>query len=164
VLVSTALKKLHQERDERGLDEFDVSLEVTHHGPTNLETPLVFIELGSSEEYWTHVEGAKAVSSAIMDCVDTQLAGDAVIGFGGTHYASKFNKLVLEKGYNIGHMAPKYAINGLTVEVLRQMVSNTTNPVVKAVIDWKGTNSENKEHLFPMLEEAKIETIRAKKA
>lgn len=163
-LVSIALKKLHQERDARGLDEFDVSLEVTHHGPTSMETPLVFIELGSSEEYWTHVEGARAVSAAIMECVDAPLTGDSVIGFGGTHYASKFNKLVLEKGYNIGHMAPKYAINGLTIEVLQQMVSNSTNPVVKGVIDWKGTNAENKEYLLPLLEKANIDVIRAKKA
>lgn len=162
--VSAALRQLNQERDSRGLDEFDVSLEVTHHGPTSLETPLVFIELGSSKEYWTHVEGARAVSSAIMECLNTQLTGDAVIGFGGTHYASKFNKLVLEKSYNIGHMAPKYAINGLTPDVLKQMMSNSANPIVKAVIDWKGTNAENKEHLFPMLQEANIEIIRAKKA
>ncbi|MHA2145351.1 MAG: D-aminoacyl-tRNA deacylase [Candidatus Thorarchaeota archaeon] len=164
VLVSTALKRLHQERDRRGLDEFDVSLEVTHHGPTSMTTPIVFIELGSSEVYWTHVEGARAVSAAIMECVETPLTGDAVIGFGGTHYASKFNKLVLEKGYNIGHMAPKYAINGLTAEVIQQMISNSANPVVKGVIDWKGTNAENKEHLFPMLEEANIDVIRAKNA
>ena len=164
VLVSTALRTLHQERINRGLDEFDVSMEVTHHGPTSMDTPLVFIELGSSEEYWTHVEGAKAVAAAIMKCEATPLTGESVIGFGGTHYASKFNKLVLEKGYNMGHMAPKYAINGLTSDVLQQMVSRSANPVVKAVIDWKGTNSENKEHLFPLLEAANIEVIRAKRA
>ncbi|MFW9769392.1 MAG: D-aminoacyl-tRNA deacylase [Candidatus Thorarchaeota archaeon] len=164
VLVSVALRTLYQERNNRGLDEFDVSLEVTHHGPTSMNTPLVFIELGSSEEYWTHLEGAKAVAAAIMQCVETPLTGEAVIGFGGTHYANKFNKLVLEKDYNIGHMAPKYAINGLTSEVLQQMISRSTNPIVKAVIDWKVTNSENKDHLLPLLEAANIEVIRARKA
>ncbi|MFW9794738.1 MAG: D-aminoacyl-tRNA deacylase [Candidatus Thorarchaeota archaeon] len=163
-LVSRALRTLHQERHLRGLDEFDVSLEVTHHGPTSLKTPLIFIELGSSEDYWTHEEGARAVSAAIIDCAEEQLVGDAVIGFGGTHYASKFNKLVLEKDYKIGHIAPKYAINDLTPVVLQQMLTNSTNPIVKAVIDWKGTNMENKEHIFPMLEDAGIELIRAKNA
>ena len=47
-LVSAALKRLFEERNKTGLDEFDVSLEVTHHGPTSLKTPLVFVELGSS--------------------------------------------------------------------------------------------------------------------
>jgi D-aminoacyl-tRNA deacylase len=163
-LVSAALKKLFEERNKTGLDEFDVSLEVTHHGPTSMNTPLVFVELGSSEEFWTHQGGARAVAAAVMDCVDEPLSGDAVIGFGGTHYASKFNKIVLEKGYKIGHMSPKYAINGLTEDVLNQMVTRSTNPIVSAIIDWKGMNAENKAHILPMLENANIDVIRAKNA
>ncbi|OLS30094.1 MAG: D-tyrosyl-tRNA(Tyr) deacylase [Candidatus Thorarchaeota archaeon AB_25] len=163
-LVSVALKKLFEERNSAGLDDFDVSLEVTHHGPTSMKTPLVFVELGSSEEYWNHQEGARAVAASVMDCVDEPLSGDAVIGFGGTHYASKFNKLVLERGYKIGHMAPKYTLNDLTVDVLNQMITRSTNPIVSAIIDWKGMNAENKAHVLPMLEVAKIEVIRAKKA
>ena len=163
-LVSAALKKLFEERNKTGLDEFDVSLEVTHHGPTSMNTPLVFVELGSSEEFWTHQGGASAVAAAVMDCVDEPLSGDAVIGFGGTHYASKFNKIVLEKGYKIGHMSPKHAINDLTDDVLNQMISRSTNPIVSAIIDWKGMNAENKAHVLPMLENANIDVIRAKNA
>ncbi len=163
-LVSIALKRLFEERNKRGLTEFDVSLEVTHHGPTSMNTPLVFVELGSSEEYWTHEEGAKAVAAAAVDCIDEPLIGDAVIGFGGTHYASKFNKLVLDKNYKIGHMAPKYAVNELTVEVVEQMINRSTNPIVAAIIDWKGMNAENKAHVIPMLKAANIEIIRAKTA
>jgi D-aminoacyl-tRNA deacylase len=97
-----------------------------------------------------------------MDCTTEPLSGDAVIGFGGTHYASKFNKIVLEKGYKIGHIAPKYAINDLTPDVLNQMITRSTNQILSAIIDWKGMNSENKSHLLPMLEETEIEVIRAK--
>ena len=161
-LVSTALRKLYETRNELGLDDFDVSLEVTHHGPTSMMTPLVFIELGSSEEYWTNRDGARAVAAAVMDCTTEPLSGDAVIGFGGTHYASKFNKIVLEKGYKIGHIAPKYAINDLTPDVLNQMITRSTNQILSAIIDWKGMNSDNKSHLLPMLEETEIEVIRAK--
>ncbi|MFW9806125.1 MAG: D-aminoacyl-tRNA deacylase [Candidatus Thorarchaeota archaeon] len=163
-LVSTALKKLSEEKGSGGLDEFDISLEVTHHGPTSMNTPLVFVELGSSEEYWTHHDGARAVAAAVMECATEPLSGDAVIGFGGTHYASKFNKVVLEKGYKIGHMAPKYAINDLTSDVLNQMINRSANPIMTAIIDWKGMNSENKAHIIPMLEDANIEVIRAKSA
>ncbi|MFX1604822.1 MAG: D-aminoacyl-tRNA deacylase [Promethearchaeota archaeon] len=163
-LVSAALKRLFEERNAIGLNEFDVSLEVTHHGPTSMKTPLVFVELGSSEEFWTNRDGASVVAAAVMDCVNEPLSGKAVIGFGGTHYASKFNKIVLEKGYKIGHMAPKYAINNLTANVLNQMITRSTNPIVSAIIDWKGMNAENKAHIFPMLEDANIEVIRAKNA
>jgi D-aminoacyl-tRNA deacylase len=163
-LISTALKRLVKERQERNLDEFNVSLEATHHGPTSMETPLIFVELGSTEEYWTHKEGARAVAAAIMDCVNEPLGEESVIGFGGSHYASKFNKLVLEKGYKIGHIAPKYALNDLTLDVVNQMVSRTTGNVSRAIIDWKGTNAENKAHIFPIIEAAGLEIIRDKDA
>ena len=163
-LVSAAFKTLYKERQERGLDEFDVSLEVTHHGPTSMDTPLVFIELGSDEEYWVHKDGARAVAAAIMECTKEPLGGESVIGFGGTHYASKFNKLVLEKGYKMGHMAPKYAVNELTLDVVRQMATRTSGMVSKAIVDWKGLNAENKTHVFPILEEAGLEIIRDKVA
>ena len=163
-LVSVALQSLYNERLERGLDEFDVSLEVTHHGPTSMETPLVFIELGSNEEYWVHKDGARAVAAAIMECVKKPLGEESAIGFGGTHYASKFNKLVLEKGYKMGHMAPKYAVNDLTLDVVKQMVSRTHGKVSRAIVDWKGMNAENKAHIFPILEQAGLEIIRDKDA
>jgi len=163
-LVSVALQRLYKERQERGLDEFDVSLEVTHHGPTSMTTPLVFIELGSNEEYWVHKDGARAVAAAIMECTTEPIGGESVIGFGGTHYASKFNKLVLEKGYKMGHMAPKYAVNEVTLDVVNQMVSRTTGKVAQAIIDWKGLNAENKAHIFPILEEAGLEIVRDKDA
>ncbi|MFX0107521.1 MAG: D-aminoacyl-tRNA deacylase [Candidatus Hodarchaeota archaeon] len=160
-LVSTALKKLHHERDKRGLDEFDVTLEVTHHGPTSMNTPLLFVELGSDESYWTHIDGAKCVAAAVMDCAAKEFEDEVHIGFGGTHYASKFNKLVLEKDIVLGHIAPKYALNGITSDVVGQMISRSREKVTRAIIDWKGTNSENKTHLFPILEELGLEVERA---
>jgi D-aminoacyl-tRNA deacylase len=161
-LVAAALKRLALEQVERNLDDFDVSLEVTHHGPTSMQVPLVFVELGSTEEYWVHKEGARAVAAAIMDCTKEPIQTESVIGFGGTHYASKFNKLVLEKGYKVGHIAPKYSINEMTLEIVEQMISRTTGSVKKAIVDWKGMNVENKEHIFPILNELKLEIVRDK--
>jgi len=163
-LVAAALRRLSIEQVERNLVDFDVSLEVTHHGPTSMNTPQVFVELGSTEEYWSHLEGARAVAAAIIDCSNEPFLKESVIGFGGTHYASKFNKLVLEKGYKIGHIAPKYSINTLTLDIVRQMVTRTTGKVKKAIIDWKGMNAENKEHVFPLLEELGLELVRDKDA
>jgi D-aminoacyl-tRNA deacylase len=162
-LVSVALKRLQRERVERNLSEFDVTMEVTHHGPTSMKTPLVFVELGSDEHYWRHEEGARAVAAAVMDCVKEPLVGEASIGFGGTHYASKFNKLVLEKGVTIGHMAPKYALNEITADVISQMVMRSTHQITQAIIDWKGTNAENKSVLFPILEDLEIPVVRSNK-
>ena len=163
-LVAVALKRLYKEKADRKLDAFDVTMEVTHHGPTTMNTPLLFIELGSDEAHWRHKEGARAVAAAALDCARAPFAEDAAIGFGGTHYASKFNKLVLERNLRVGHMAPKYAIPGLTRDVVLQMMNRSRETVKTAIIDWKGTNAEQKVHLLPMLESLGLDVVRAKRA
>ncbi len=160
-LVSTALLRLKNERDQRSMEEFDVTLEVTHHGPTSMNTPMLFIELGSDESHWQNTEGAKAVAAAAMDCIRAPIENEASIGFGGTHYASKFNKLVLERNARIGHIAPKYALDDLSPPLVHQMLSRSRETVTRAIIDWKGTNAEQKGRLFPILEECDLEVIRA---
>ncbi len=160
-LVAVALRRLYAEREKRGLSEFDVTLEVTHHGPTSMKTPLLFVELGSDESHWSDVEGAGAVAAAVMDCIRTPFEETSAIGFGGSHYASKFNRLVLERGIRIGHMAPKYTIEGLTEGLIHQMIEHAHERVTMAIVDWKGMNSAQKAHLFPMLEAAGIEIVRA---
>ncbi|MHA2600656.1 MAG: D-aminoacyl-tRNA deacylase [Candidatus Thorarchaeota archaeon SMTZ1-83] len=162
-LVSTALRRLRIERDQRSMEEFDVTLEVTHHGPTSMNTPLLFIELGSDEEHWLDIDGAKAVAAAAMDCIRAPAEHEASIGFGGTHYASKFSKLVLERGARIGHIAPKYALDEMNPSLVHQMISRSREKVTRAIIDWKGTNAEQKGELLPILEECDLEVIRASK-
>jgi D-aminoacyl-tRNA deacylase len=159
-LVRVALQTLHSEREKNGLDEFDVTLEVTHHGPTSMKTPLLFVELGSDEHHWKNIGGARAVAEAVMKCAVAPIGKSASIGFGGTHYASKFNKLVLQSDIPIGHIAPKYALSDISEEVVEMMVRRSFEKVERAVIDWKGTNAENKSHLFPILESLGLEIIR----
>jgi D-aminoacyl-tRNA deacylase len=123
---------------------------------------MLFIELGSDEKYWDHEEGAWIVAKAIHDCLNTPIEGSSVIGFGGTHYASKFNKLVLERDISIGHIAPKYALDGIRPSVVEQMMEHTSSSVEYAVIDWKGTNATQKEHLFPILRNLGLEIVKAR--
>ncbi len=161
-LVSVALKTLYREREERNLDDFDVSMEATHHGPTSLDTPLLFVELGSNETYWRHKEGARAVASAVMACHDAPFKSECYIGIGGTHYALKFSRLVLEQNVLFGHIAPKYSLSTIPESVLEQMVLRCVEKVKKVVIDWKGTNYEQKQHVLPIFEKMDLEVIRAK--
>jgi len=161
-LVSVALKTLCREKEERNLDAFDITMEATHHGPTSLDTPLLFVELGSNEEYWRHEEGARAVASAALACVLAPFKSDCSIGIGGTHYVSKFNKLVLEKDILIGHIAPKYSLSTIPESVLEKMILRCVEKVKNVIIDWKGTNQEQKNHIMPIFERMGLEVIRAK--
>lgn len=161
-LVAAALRKLTAEKNELGLDEFDLSLEVTHHGPTSMDTPLVFVELGSDEKYWHHKNGARAVAAAVLACAEAKFEKEAYIGFGGPHYARKFTSLIQERNLCITHIAPKYVLDDITQDMVEQMVSRSHENVKAAIIDWKGTNATQKEILFPILDNMGIEYVKAK--
>ena len=107
----TALKTLARARDELGLLDYAVCLEVTHHGPTEVRVPVLFVEIGSTPERWADREAARAAAEAIWEAATRPLrAVKNAVGFGGGHYAPKFTALMLEDvGLAVGHIVPKYA-------------------------------------------------------
>jgi D-aminoacyl-tRNA deacylase len=153
-------KELHPEE----LAKFVVDLEVTHHGPTNLQTPLVFVELGSDETNWQDNAGAAAVASVIEELLDAigksnndlavlghDLAGVG-IGFGGLHYAQSFERVMADSAAALTHIIPKHAVKFMTREIIDLAVHNTFEPVSWFVLDWKGLNADDKAVLLPILE------------
>ena len=142
--------------------EFSLDIEVTHHGPTILEKPLIFMELGSSKEEWEIDDAGELLTNAIINAIykfskfkeeSNQLIG---LGFGGTHYAPNFHRLVRNKNIAMSFICPKYYIQGLDRGLVKKMIDNTSEEVDYFVVDWKGTNYEDKKHLIPLLEEFNI--------
>jgi len=105
---------------DSSVSQFDLSLEVTHHGPF-LESPCLFIEVGSTEATWGH-EGAANVLAKVMReglfTNDSRGAWDAerhagelvVVTLGGGHYAPRANLLGQLEGVWLGHMLATYAL------------------------------------------------------
>ncbi len=146
------------------LEKFVVDLEVTHHGPTNLQAPLVFVELGSDEPNWRDVAGAEAVARVIVELLEAigtagfdldRLAGNLAgvgMGFGGLHYAQSFERVMAgEAGAALAHIVPKHAIASLTRDTIELAMKNTVEGVSWFVLDWKGLNAEQKDVLMPLL-------------
>jgi D-aminoacyl-tRNA deacylase len=144
------------------LSGFKFDMEVTHHGPTNLESPLVYMELGSSKQEWNIKKAGEMVGNAIIDTIFKYLSynEDANIkiglGFGGTHYAPNFNKIMRNKDIALSFICPKYYIQNLNDSLIKQMIENTIEDIDYFIIDWKGTNSEDKTHLLTILERYNI--------
>ncbi len=118
----SALEKLQEMKEKKGLD-YQVSYEVTHHGPT-LDVPVMFVELGSSEEQWSDKDAAEAVAEAIIAGLTPKKTVSAV-GIGGGHYAPRFTETALKKGIAFGHMCPNYALNFLDERMIQQMIERT---------------------------------------
>jgi len=102
--------------------QFELTLEVTHHGPW-LEVPALFIEIGSTNETWSHEGAAELLASIISDGMGftdgkhtglwdgDENAGELVlITLGGGHYAPRANKLASMDGVWLGHMLATYAL------------------------------------------------------
>jgi D-aminoacyl-tRNA deacylase len=138
--------------------EFSVDIEVTHHGPTTLDVPLIFMELGSSKQEWIIKEAGELVANAIINTVFKYLNfkkednQQVALGFGGTHYAPNFKRLLTNSNIALSFICPKYHIRELNEELIKQMISNTLEEIDYFIVDWKGTNSENKKQLIPLLE------------
>ncbi|WP_435073142.1 D-aminoacyl-tRNA deacylase [Halorubrum sp. HHNYT27] len=97
--------------------EYDVGIECTHHGPTAVSVPSLFVELGSDEPQWADPEGAEAVARAVLDLRGTGpdlVDGDSrrhVVGFGGGHYAPRFTRIVRETRWTVGHIGADWALD-----------------------------------------------------
>ena len=87
---------------------FGVTFEVTHHGPY-LETPTLFIEIGSSEASWGDRDAARAIARSLTEV--RVVAGPRAIGIGGGHYAPRFTEVCLTKRISFGHMLPVHAFD-----------------------------------------------------
>ena len=144
------------------LEEFAIDVEVTHHGPSVLKKPLFFIELGSSKEEWTNILAAEVVANSIVEAILRFLQYNENkdhkigLGFGGTHYAPNFSRLEQENNIAFSFICPKYFIKDLDNFMINQMIENTIEKIEYFVIDWKGTNSEEKQHLIRILNEFDI--------
>ncbi|MFX0056675.1 MAG: D-aminoacyl-tRNA deacylase [Candidatus Hodarchaeota archaeon] len=159
LLHKSGFLSLIYELNLQDLKNFSLDIEVTHHGPTSLERPLIYMELGSSKEEWIISKAGIVVANAIINCIfqflqfqeeGTQKIG---LGFGGTHYAPNFARLIRTNSIAMSFICPKYFIQDLTKEMVSMMIKNTYESVDYFIIDWKGINSEDKKHLIPILEE-----------
>lgn len=116
-LVETApgaLKHVLRELDAVAPADYDVSTECTHHGPTDLGAPGMFVELGSGPEQWSDPAGADAVAAAILSLDGVEPSHDRTfVAVGGTHYAPQPTRLLLETDAAIGHVAADWNIDAL---------------------------------------------------
>lgn len=154
------LLELKRQQEDKKLD-FEVSLEVTHHGPS-LPIPIMFVEVGSSEEQWNNMEACKAVAETIMKVLlEKHEKVPVAIGFGGTHYGAKFTKLMLNEKIALGHICPKYAADTLDEEIILQAFNRTVPKPDLAILDWKGLKSDQREKIISVLDKRGIKWEKA---
>jgi len=126
------------------IPNYDIVIESTHHGPTSLKKPVLFIEIGSTEKQWTDTNAASIVCDCILNVIesDSKPCRKVGIGLGGTHYPMKFNKLLLNSEFCLAAIATKYDLRSIDEEMLRQMIFKSIEKVTHVIVDWKGLGKE----------------------
>ncbi|MFB6106130.1 MAG: D-aminoacyl-tRNA deacylase [Halobacteriaceae archaeon] len=101
--------------DANAPPDYDVGMECTHHGPSRVGAPSMFVELGSGPEQWADADAAAAVAGAILTLGDVDPTTErTVVGFGGGHYAPRPTRIVRETDWAVGHVAADWALSDRT--------------------------------------------------
>jgi D-aminoacyl-tRNA deacylase len=140
--------------------KYQIIVEPTHHGPTSLNKPTIFVEIGSTENEWRDAKASVIVAKTLMNTIDAKPRYDKVgIGFGGTHYSEKFTKFLIESDFALGAIAPKYSLQFIDERILSQMVEKCSQKVEYAILDWKGLGKE-KARIVELIEKANLKIVK----
>ena len=139
--------------------EFEITIEATHHGPTALNKPALFIEVGTTETQWND----KTLCSRVAKIVENVMSNtpnhyDVAICFGGTHYPKKFTKEVILGKYALGTVIPKHALDFVDEKLFSHILER--NREAKSVlVDWSGLG-KNKQKIINLIETTNLEMIK----
>jgi D-aminoacyl-tRNA deacylase len=135
---------------------FQISVEATHHGPTDLNIPCFFAEIGSCERQWIDPSAGQAVAKSILSLEMGELP--VFLGLGGGHYVPRQTSLMLETEIAFGHMFSSYQVEALDPEILEE--ARKKSGAAYAYLDRKSLRSENKKRISIMLDEIDLPQIR----
>lgn len=147
-------QELNKNTQEQKLENYEVTMEVTHHGPL-IELPCCFIELGSSKKQWSEELPAKVIAKTILS-LQNYKAGEWIpcIAIGGPHYCPNFNKIQLNSQYAVSHIIPEYSLP-LTSNMLKEAEQKTTEQIKQVILDWKGCGkSEERQKTINLLNQS----------
>ena len=142
---------------------YEAVLECTHHGPyVDVETPVMFMEIGTTEKQWKDDKAGEVLAKAIVEVLTKEIKEcEAVFGIGGAHYCYNFAKLLKRTKYAVGHICPKYMTANLDKEMISKALDRTKEKVRLVLLDWKGIGPE-KHEIKKMLGELGLENKKLK--
>jgi len=151
------MKRLWEERNL--FSKFDITIEATHHGPTALSKPTLFIEIGTTEKEWTDKKLCENVAQIVLkEMSEIPPKHDVAICFGGTHYPDKFNKELLEGDLALGTVIPKHGLDNIDTELFTHILERN-HEAKFALVDWSGLEKKKKK-IVEMINTSGLEMVK----
>jgi len=156
------MKKIYEKRQE--LFGYDLTIEATHHGPTSLVNPILFIEIGSSEIQWVDKTTASIVCKSVLESIkdiEKCIKNNNItigIGIGGNHYPQKYNELILFSNVAFGPIISKYNLAFINEQIMKQVKGKSIEKINHIYVDDKGLGKD-KEKVLNILDSQDLEII-----
>ena len=153
----TYLQNLWEKRNN--FPNFQITIEATHHGPTNLNKPCIFIEIGTTQKQWNDVELCNSIAQIIKKTYETSPKQfPTAICFGGTHYSEKFTNQVINGKFALGTVVPKHALEFLDESLFQHIIARNTSAKI-VLLDWNSIG-KNKQKILELLSTTELEVIK----
>lgn len=153
---ANTMRNIYGEILKNPFPDFQVSLEVTHHGPF-IKQPGCFVELGSCEAQWKNEKAADFLADCILNGLESGKTAETAIGIGGPHYAPAFSKIEAAGNLALGHICARYAQDGLDKKKIEEMINKTLPTPKKVLVDENGIKSKTK--LLQLAKDYEVELI-----
>ena len=138
---------------------FQITIEATHHGPTHLKKPSIFVEIGTTESQWKNESLCSSVAKIVVDTFGKPSNSfPFAVCFGGTHYSEKFTKELLFGKYALGTVVPKHALEFLDPIFFEHLVAQNQGAKI-ALLDWKSLG-KHKQTLIDLLSTTNLEIVK----
>lgn len=159
---------------------YDVTFEVTHHGPSEIETPSLFVEIGSTEKEWVDPKPGKIIAKAVLSlaehsdadvsALDERESQEAkllenntiAVAFGGGHYGDRPTVSLFRTKLAFGHMFPKYQLETVTEDVILKAFEKTGSNL--AFFDKKSMRGPDRRRITEILEQNNISILNDKES
>jgi D-aminoacyl-tRNA deacylase len=148
-------------RNRNSVPGYQITLEATHHGPTSLKGPIIFVEIGSGPEQWKDSNAARVVCKCILDVSSLSESGSGrvALALGGTHYPEKLNKILRDTDFSVAYIATKNNLRFIDDKMLQQMIVRSTERITHVLLDWKGLG-KYKESILNTIKKTGLEIVR----
>lgn len=148
-------------RNHNSVLDYQITLEATHHGPTSFRGPILFVEIGSGPTQWGDWNAASAVCNSILKISTLQLKGSskAAIAFGGTHYPTKLNRILLDTDFSIAYIVTKNKLQMICPDMVQQMITRSKEKITHILLDWKGLGKDKK-HILDTIGATDLEVVK----
>jgi D-aminoacyl-tRNA deacylase len=145
-IMSSILKNMQTQARETN---YEINMESTHHGPSDIRIPMVYAEIGSGEKQWSDPDAGEIVARSILEAEEADLP--IAVGFGGGHYASRQTKILLEEDITFGHNFPDYQLADIDKDLIEQAFLKSGADF--AYFDRKSMPSAERERIRKIIEE-----------